>query len=114
VVRRIEFFQTDAGRCPVAEYLKEAERFRQDGGKILKVFEAVQDTPHLPASYFKKLSGRGNLWEIRVTQHRFLGFFHRSDLLVLLHAFTKQSQKTPQRDIEVALGRRQAYISRHR
>ena len=114
MVRRIELFETDAGRCPVSDYIKEAERFRHDRARILKAFEFVQDTSQISANTFKKLSGQGNLWEIRVSQHRFLGFFHRSDLLVLVHAFIKQSQKTPQHDIEVALGRRQTYISRHR
>jgi phage-related protein len=112
MVRRIELFETDNGRCPVADYIIEAERFRRERAKIMRVFEAVQNIPQLPSNMFKKLSGRGNLWEIRVGQHRFLGFFHRNDLLVLVHAFTKQSQKTPTHDIEVALGRQRAYISR--
>ncbi len=112
MVRRIELFETDTGRCPVADYIIEAERFRPERAKIMKVFEAVENMPQLPSNIFKKLSGRGDLWEIRISQHRFLGFFHRSDSLVLVHAFTKQSQKTPQRDIEMALGRQHAYISR--
>ena len=78
----------------------------------MKVFEAVQNIAQLPSTTFKKLSGRDNLWEIRINQHRFLGFFHRSDLLVLVHAFTKQSQKTPKHDIQVALNRQHAYILR--
>jgi phage-related protein len=112
VVRRIELFETDAGRCPVDEYIVKAERSRPERAKIMKVFEAVENIPQLPSNTFKKLSGRGNLWEIRVAQHRFLGFFHGGDLLVLVHAFTKQSQKAPKQDIEVALGRQQAYIAR--
>jgi phage-related protein len=97
----------------VADYINEAERFRRERAKIMKVFKAVENTSHrLPTNAFKKLSGRGNLWEIRVSHHRFLGFFHRSNLFVLVHAFAKQSQKTPKQDIEVALGRQQAYISR--
>lgn len=112
MVRRIELFETDTGRCPVADYIIEAERFRRERAKIMKVFEAVQNIPQLPSNTFKKLSGQGKLWEIRVSRHRFLGFFQRADLLVLVHAFTKQSQKTPKQDIEVALGRQHAYISR--
>ena len=113
MVRRIELFETETGRCPVADYIFEAERFRRGRAKIMKVFEAVESIPKLPQNTFKKLSGRGDLWEIRISQHRFVGFFYRRDLLVLVHAFTKQSQKTPKQDIEVALSRRLAYISRH-
>jgi phage-related protein len=113
VIRRIELFETDAGRCPVADYIVEVERFRPERAKIATTFAMVETVPQLPSTIFKKISGRGNLWEVRVKEHRFLGFFHRSDLLVLVHAFGKQTQKTPRHDIEVALARREAYISKH-
>ena len=79
----------------------------------MKVFEAVENIPQLPQNTFKKLSGRGDLWEIRISQHRFVGFFTTARLARLVHAFTKQSQKTPKQDSEVALGHSLAYISRH-
>ena len=68
---------------------------RHERAKIVKVLEAVETVQQLPSTVLKKLSGRDNLWEIKVGSHRLLGFFHRRDLLVLVHAFTKKTRKTP-------------------
>jgi hypothetical protein len=63
------------------------------------------------------MSGRGELWEVRAMQHRLLGFHTRAGGVgprefVLVSAFAKQSDKTPLREIEVALRRRDAYLAR--
>ena len=52
------------------------------------------------------------LWELRVRsrrQHRVLYFAARGERLVLLHAFTKQTQQTPRGEIETALRRMDDY-----
>lgn len=51
---------------------------------------------------------KGKLWELRTTgrnQHRILYFAVSGKRLVLLHGFTKKTQKTPVGEIETALRR---------
>ncbi len=48
---------------------------------------------------------KGKLWELRIKQIRIFYVMVGSNTMVLLHAYKKQTQKAPQREIETALGR---------
>ncbi|MFZ0482066.1 MAG: type II toxin-antitoxin system RelE/ParE family toxin [Desulfobacterales bacterium] len=54
------------------------------------------------------------MWKVRVQQgnniFRILGFFDGRDLVVLSHAFTKKSQKIPQKETAVAEKRKRNYF----
>jgi phage-related protein len=113
--RNIEFFETDSGRSDVTEYIQDLSP--SSAAKVMKVMDAVADTEKPPSHFFKKLQGRGELWEIRVKNHRFLGFHvpareQGPRKLILVTAFKKQSDRTPTQEIEVALRRRDAYLCR--
>ena len=113
--RHIELFETESGRCFVSEYIEDLQP--RSTAKIVKVMETVAVTEHPPVHFFKKLQGRGELWEIRVKEHRFIGFYVSMTGIVprkfiLVSAFKKQSDKTPLQEIEVALKRRDTYLSR--
>lgn len=110
--RRIKFFETSAGRSPVADYIEDAERFRKVRATIVRALEQVESQQCLPTTLLKKLSGTPGIWEVRVQRHRFLGFFDGSTTLVLAHAFPKQSQKAPKAEIEVAIKRQKLYFGR--
>jgi len=43
---------------------------------------------------------------------RLLGFFDGDELIILNHAFTKKTQKTPQKEIKIAEQRKKDYFSR--
>ncbi|MCK4837413.1 MAG: type II toxin-antitoxin system RelE/ParE family toxin [Desulfobulbaceae bacterium] len=45
---------------------------------------------------------------------RLLGFFDGNELVVLSHAFTKKTQKTPQKEIKKAEQRKKDYFSQRR
>ena len=47
----------------------------------------------------------GKLWEIRVGRHRIAYVVVTALEMVLLHAFKKQGQRTPRRDLDLALRR---------
>lgn len=67
----------------------------------------------LGAPYIRSI--RGKLWELRTTgrtQHRVLYFAASRKRLVLLHAFTKKTGKTPPVEIETALRRMNDYRER--
>lgn len=114
--RTIILFETDSGKSPVADYIASIRRPAEQA-KIMKVLEAVQQVAVLPVHIFKKMQSRGELWEVRVKDKRFLGFHTRAGgngplEFVVVHAFQKQSQKTPLDEIKVALRRRDAYLAR--
>lgn len=48
---------------------------------------------------------RGKLWEIRVGRHRVAYVLVSGPEMVLLHAFKKQGQRTPRRDLDLAVQR---------
>ena len=67
--------------------------------KVTWVMRLVEALDVVPTRYLKKLEASDGIWEIRVdvggNAFRFLGFFHRGDLIVLTNGFNKKSQKTP-------------------
>lgn len=47
----------------------------------------------------------GGLFELRIRSRRILYCFRPRSIIVLLHGFTKKTQKAPQREIDIALKR---------
>lgn len=99
----IIFSRTDLYGCPVAKFIRDLDPKQQD--KVVTIFKRVQNLDLVPQKILKKIAGRDNLWEVRVSASskafRFFGFLHKGDL-VLVHAIVKKTQKTPLRDLEQA------------
>lgn len=55
---------------------------------------------NLPISIAKHL--QGEIWELRPGNNRVLYFYFNNNTFVLLHMFRKQTQKTPQSEIDKA------------
>ena len=72
--------------------------------------------PNPPIQYFKKLVNTDEIWEVRIRIAgdilRILGFFDTEEFVVLTNGFTKKTQKTPQREIELAESRKKDYLRR--
>jgi phage-related protein len=115
-MRRIQFYRTRAGKCPVEEFLDHLSD--QDAQKVAWVLRLVEQLEIVPQQYFKKLVGTEELWEVRVqiggNSYRLLGFFDGSVLLILTSGFAKKQKKTPQREIELARQRRTDYLQRRK
>ena len=109
-------YQTDAGKYPVVEFI-ESIRVQAVRARIVKVFEMVELLQYPPPNFLKKLTGSGDLWEVRaITSHqsfRFLGFYD-GQRLVLTNGFAKQTDKTPPREIDLAKRRKEMYFSGQR
>jgi phage-related protein len=102
---RVLFFRTSAGREPVREWLRELER--EDRKVIGEDIKTVQFGWPLGMPLVRSL-GDG-LCEVRSRIRDGIArviFMTEEDLMVLLHGFVKQSQKTPKKDL--ALARRRA------
>lgn len=74
--------------------------------KIDWVFNLVKFANIIPQKYFKHLANTDGLFEIRVEYesniYRMLCFFDDDNLVVLVNAFQKKSQKTPKKELELA------------
>ena len=53
------------------------------------------------------LGEKTGLYELRPGRHRVLYFFYIRNKVVLLHAFLKKTNTIPERDIEIALHRKE-------
>jgi phage-related protein len=115
-MRTIEFYRTSSGKCPVEEFLDSLSD--QHAQKVVWVLRLVERMEIVPQQYFKKLVGTSDIWEIRAQiggmSYRFLGFFDRSTTLVLTTGFSKKQQKTPAREIELAIERRKDHLGRRK
>jgi phage-related protein len=101
------FFRLESGREPVREWLKTLELAdRRSVGEDIK--EAELSWP-VGMPLVRPMSG--GLWEVRCSLRggriaRIL-FCIEQGRMILLHGFVKKTQKTPQRDLDLALKRKQ-------
>jgi len=75
--------------------------------KIFKVLEAIETLERIPSNYLKHLEGTKGLYEARIQLGdniwRMFCFFDKGRLIILLNGFQKKTQKTPKKEIEMAL-----------
>ena len=108
---RIIFYRTPAGRRPVIDFLEE-----QDARTRNKIEEAIQtlEQRNVGIGYPLARPIEGKLWELRIEQqtniYRVFYFFFTGRQIILLHAFQKKTQKTPNREIQIALKRMSEYL----
>jgi len=113
-MRKIKFYRSETGNCPVEKYFDSLTNKQVE--KIAFVLDIIEQLDIVPRKFFKKLQGTIDIWEVRAQQgnniFRILGFFDGKDLVILNHAFTKKSLKTPRRDIKTAQDRKKEYFNR--
>jgi phage-related protein len=99
---RVLYYATAAGRSPVEAFIREQPaRLR---AAILDALQAIVDTG-IETSGVSFRQVRGKLWEIRIQSGSAARLFYvlrTANEMVLLHAYRKQSQKAPTREIETA------------
>lgn len=101
----VSFFLDHRGKNPVGDFLDKNKETKVKASIIIKnIIEFGLDSA---ASHIKKLSGYP-LWEIRIlgkSSTRILYINQINDAIVLLHAFKKKTNKTPVKEIDIALSR---------
>ena len=103
---RVFFYTTGSGRSPIREYIDALPQ--ADQARFLEILEEVERNGLNAARViFKPLEGK--LWEIKFRSkgggYRVLYFLLTKDAMVWLHAFKKNTQKTPSKDLDLALSR---------
>ena len=115
-MRKIDFYHDKSGYCPVEEFLDSLNH--RQAQKVAWVLRLIEEHEIIPNTYLKKLINTGDIWEVRVqfgnNIFRVLGFFEDNDLIVLTNGFQKKSQKTPEKEIELAEKRKKDYLKRRR
>ena len=83
--------------------------------KIVWTFDFVEDLQRIPETYLKHIENTDGLYEIRVQLgsdiFRIFCFFDQGQLVVLMNGFQKKTQKTPKKEIELALKIKAEYES---
>ncbi|MEW6418957.1 MAG: type II toxin-antitoxin system RelE/ParE family toxin [Nitrospirota bacterium] len=113
----IEYYETPVGKCPVKEFIDSLSS--ESKAKYIFIADLLEEYGiGVKEPYVKPLAGTKKLFEIRVKDksniHRILYFTFTGRRVVLLHGFTKKTEKTPAREIEIAVKRMEEYISRRR
>ncbi len=111
--RKITFYKTSDGKCPVAEFIdSQPAKVAQ---KIVWVLKVVQELEKLPKTYFKKITDT-DFYEVRIEMsgniYRLLGFFHKGNIVILTNGFQKKTQKTPKNEIEICKERMNDFLKR--
>ena len=102
----IEFYEDKNGKSEVYEYIKELKKNNSKENKqTVKKIDLYIDLLSeygfsLTEPYIKKLDGE--IWELRPLRDRILFASWCNNKFILLSVFMKQTQKTPQREIEKA------------
>jgi phage-related protein len=75
--------------------------------KIVWTFDLIEDLQRVPETYLKHIENANGLYEIRVQSgsdiYRIFCFFDQGQLVVIANGFQKKTQKTPKKEIEMAL-----------
>jgi len=115
-MRKIDFYRDKSGYCPVEEFLDSLNA--KQAQKVVWVLRLIEEQETVPNTYLKKLINTEEIWEVRVqfgnNIFRILGFFENYNLIVLTSGFQKKSQKTPEKEIQLAEKRRKDYLKRRR
>ena len=93
------------------DFLLEQPQKVQD--KIFKIIEAIETLERVPSNYLKSMEGTNGLYEARIQLGsniwRVFCFFDNGKLVILLNGFQKKTQKTPKKEIEMALKIKEEY-----
>ena len=102
----VKFYQSDAGKEPVKEWLKSL--CRDDKRIIGEDIKTVEFGWPLGMPLVRKMDK--NLWEVRsdITNKEIARVFFtvKQGLMILLHGIKKKTEKTPSNDLDIAKDRR--------
>lgn len=102
MVWKIECYLDARGRNPVEEFIRSLTGPEQ---AILRARIAfLSEVGNRAREPLSKSLGKG-LFELRTKSSRIVYCFKPGSVIVLLHGFTKKSQRTPQRELQTALNR---------
>jgi phage-related protein len=111
----IEYFVSESGKSPVEDFVDSLSA--ESKAKFIFIADLLSEYGlSVREPYVKPITGTRKLFEIRIKDHqnihRIFYFAFTGRRLVLLHGFTKKTDKTPQREIDIAENRMKDFIAR--
>lgn len=112
MVMRIYFYETSGGNSPIKRFIDGLPK--GDQARFLEVIDEIEANGlNATRVLFKPIEGK--LWEIKFRSvhsgYRIFYILLEKDLMVWLHAFSKKSQKTPTRELDLARKRMKEVLS---
>ena len=96
-------------------FLKQRYKVKE---KIIWTLDLIEELPRISETYLKHIENTDGLYEIRVHQgsdiFRIFCFFDQGQLVVLMNGFQKKTQKTPRKEVEMALKIKEEYENERR
>ena len=105
---RVEFYLDARDRNPVLDFLNTLPR--QERAKLFRVFRLLRE--YGTALAMPHARPVGNIWELRAGDERVFYFAYTGRRFVLLHAFRKKTQQTPERELQIAERRMADFLGR--
>ena len=92
-------------------YLEQTGKVQE---KIDYVFKIIKTVKNVPKKFLDHMTGTDGLYEIRIefesNIYRIFCCFDKGNLVILFNAFQKKTQKTPRKEIELALKLKDEYF----
>jgi len=99
---QIHFYEDQHGKKPVLDFInKLAAKDRAKINNNLRLLEEFG--PNLGMPHARHIEGK--LWELRPGDNRLFYFLYLDGKFVILHGFRKQTMKTPEKEIAIAVRR---------
>ncbi len=92
------FYYTSGERQPVREYIDALPT--DERGVVLATLVDIEERDLAGTAVTRHIEDK--LWELKITRHRIFYVLIVGPVMVLLHAYKKQGQKAPPRELEVA------------
>ena len=93
-------------------YLEQTEKVQEKIEYVLNILKTVQN---IPKKFFEHIAGTDGLYEIRIefesNIYRIFCCFDCGNLVILFNGFQKKTQKTPKKEIELALKLKKEYFN---
>ena len=111
---KVVFYLSDNGRSPVETELAKLDRANRS--KVFSLMKILENQGlNMQEPHVKSL-GKG-LLELRISihpgQYRVVYFVFERDTAVMLHSFKKKTQKTPKKDLDLAMKRMKNWKQRN-
>lgn len=111
---KIDYYLSSPGRSPVQDFIEKLSD--KPRAKVYHTLELlVEFGIKLGLPHAKKITSTP-LWELRILGEKSLRFFYIAKIgqsFLLLHGFSKKSQKTSRKEIKTALERLKDYVKKH-
>jgi len=91
------------------------EQNKKTRDKIDYIIDIVKHVEKVPIKFLKYLKNTDGLFEIRISttfkQIRIFCFFDEDKIIVLTNCFAKKTQKTPKKELELAIKLKKEYFA---